>query len=236
MSSEVSSQVEMNTGNKPEVVDLFPIPLVIEPIPVDKEELEFAILYLSNQENLYMNSDKNYSSKDSYILNLMPKLNKQIENSLSLYIPNILGENSNLKITQSWLNFNPPGTSHHHHYHPNSIISGIVYLQNDDDTGNIEFHRPASQIRPILDDVKNWNKYNFHFVYFTPKVNNMFLFPSSLYHKVTDNKSTINRISLSFNTFYQGVIGSRNSLQELDLRGENGLLTHPKKGKVAKKR
>ena len=166
----------------------------------------------------------------------MPKLKAQIEKSIKLFVFNILGEEEELKITQSWINCNPPNTGHHLHSHPNSIISGVLYIQTDENTGNIQFHQPAYLYRSMHGDIKNWGKHNYRHVYFTPTSGDLFLFPSTLHHDVVENKSSINRVSLSFNTFYQGVFGSERNLMQVDLRSENGLLTHPKKGKVAKKR
>ena len=43
------------------------------------------------------------------------------------------------------------------------------------------------------------------------------MFPSSTTHKVEVKKGSNTRISLSFNTFYKGTIGSNKSLTELIL-------------------
>ena len=38
-----------------------------------------------------------------------------------------------LKITQSWINFTKKGEYHHPHAHPNSLISGVFYVEADKD-------------------------------------------------------------------------------------------------------
>ena len=43
------------------------------------------------------------------------------------------------------------------------------------------------------------------------------MFPSSLIHQVDIKKGTNTRTSLSFNTFYRGVVGSNVTLTELIL-------------------
>ena len=131
---------------------------------------------------------------------------------------NFFGETANVQVTQSWLNYNLPGTSHHKHSHSNSIVSGVVYFQTDENTGNLNLYRPGSQSRQLHDEVTNWNSYNYEYVYFVPKVGNIFLFPSTLPHSVEENKSTISRISLSFNTFYKGTFGSEVRLTQVPLR------------------
>jgi hypothetical protein len=201
-----------------QVVDLFPTPLVIEELNFDPSEFKFAINYLSVKSNLYENKNKNYNSIDTYILNSMPILKSKIETSIASYMHNLLGEISDIQITQSWLNYNPPGTSHHKHSHANSILSGVVYLQTDENTGNLNLYRFENHPRQIYSEVTNWNTYNYEYVYFPPKVGNMFLFPSTLSHSVEENKSTISRISLSFNTFYSGTFGSKVKLSQVTLR------------------
>jgi uncharacterized protein (TIGR02466 family) len=200
------------------VVDLFPIPLVVEELIFDPSEFDFVIDYLSIDSNLLKNKNNNYNSAETYILNHMPILKSQIEASITSYMHNLFGETSNIRVTQSWLNFNPTGTSHHKHLHSNSVISGVVYFQTDENTGNLNLYRPENQSRRLYDEVTNWNVYNYEFVYFSPKVGNMFLFPSTLSHSVEENKSTIARISLSFNTFYSETFGSNVNLTQVTLR------------------
>jgi len=43
----------------------------------------------------------------------------------------------------------------------------------------------------------------------------LFIFPSPLYHSVSIKTDNIERISLSFNTFFKGRIGTEKDLTEL---------------------
>jgi hypothetical protein len=201
-----------------QVVDLFPIPLVIEESKFDQSEFNFVINYLSVESNLHENKNKNFNSVDTYILQHMPILREKIETLLKNYMYNFFGETADIQVTQSWLNYNLPGTSHHKHSHSNSIVSGVVYFQTDENTGNLNLYRPVSQSRQLHDEVTNWNSYNYEYVYFVPRIGNIFLFPSTLPHSVEENKSTISRISLSFNTFYKGTFGSEVRLTQVPLR------------------
>jgi len=201
-----------------QVIDLFPMPLVVEELNFTQSEFDFAINYLSVESNLHENKNNNFNSVDTYILNHMPILKSHIEASITSYMHNLFGEISKIQVTQSWLNYNPTGTSHHKHSHSNSVISGVIYFQTDENTGNLNLYRPDNQLRQLYDEVTNWNVYNYEFVYFAPKVGNMFLFPSTLLHSVEENKSTISRISLSFNTFYSGTFGSDIKLTQVTLR------------------
>jgi uncharacterized protein (TIGR02466 family) len=189
------------------IVDLFPIPFVIEELTIDKSESDFVINYLSDEKNLSKNKN-NYSGTDTYILEYMPKLKGQIDISIENYVSKFLGETADVKITQSWLNYNPPGTFHHKHKHANSIVSGVVYLQADEKTGSLNMYRPENQKRQIHNEIETWNPYNYEYMFFTPKFGDMFLFPGTVYHDTEVNRSTISKISLGFNTFYSGSFGS----------------------------
>jgi len=200
------------------IVDLFPTPLVIEQLEIDQEDQLVLSEYAAISDNFNLNQNQNYVSKDTYLLEKTPKFKEKIEVILKDYVYNVLGENESLRVTQSWINFNPPGTSHHKHTHSNSIVSGVIYLQCDNKSGHFEVHRPAVQNRQVHGEVVNWQQYSYNYVFFTPKIGEMFLFPSTLPHSVDENKSTISRISLSFNTFYNGTFGSDIKLNQLTLR------------------
>ena len=122
-----------------------------------------------------------------------------------------------LFITQSWINCNPPGTSHHKHSHTNSILSGVIYLQTDNKTGDINFYRPGIHDAIISHTVSKFEKYNCEFFHFQPKNDQLFLFPSNLVHSVNPNNSIQDRISLSFNTFYADSFGSELNKSRVDI-------------------
>ena len=63
-------------------------------------------------------------------------------------------------------------------------LSGVVYLKVPKNSGKILFYNP----------------FNVNIQYcFTPKENEIFLFPSVLYHSVEPNLSQEDRISIAFN-------------------------------------
>ncbi len=42
-------------------------------------------------------------------------------------------------ITQSWLNYTETNQYHHKHQHPNSLVSGVFYINCDDKFDKIKF-------------------------------------------------------------------------------------------------
>lgn len=112
-----------------------------------------------------------------------------------------------LKVTSMWSIINPPGNGNRAHCHPNSLWSGVYYVQAPENSGNIEFIDPRTALvmnQPKYEAKKKrhrdcWTKVNFK-----PVAGRMFVFPAWLYHGVASNVSKEtgragNRIIISFN-------------------------------------
>lgn len=132
------------------------------------------------------------------------------------YVTNIIAPQSkfNLYITQSWINFNKKGDSHHQHYHANSILSGVLYLHAIE-SDLISFHTPMrSQIHIV--NKPNW--WNMKRIGVPIQTGDVILFQSNLEHGVEQIISDDHvRVSLSFNTWFKGELGSENGLTKLAL-------------------
>jgi hypothetical protein len=203
------------------IINLFPIAVLSSPIIMDQSIVNKIIDLCSSDKNSSewrKNVYSNYIYRDTFIFNSLfneTNIPEQIQKCIDEYTLNILGEKATLKVTQSWINVNPPKTNHHPHTHPNSILSGVLYIQTNDKCGNINIHRPHLYNRIIRNKIENYNEYNFERVWFTPNPCELLIFPSFLQHNVEENMSDIDRISISFNTFYRGNIGSEEDLTYL---------------------
>jgi uncharacterized protein (TIGR02466 family) len=104
-----------------------------------------------------------------------------------------------IEITTCWAIVNGKMASNSVHNHPNSILSGVYYLQAPENCGGIFFSdpRPASQM--LIPPVEEFNLWTFPKVSYKPHAGTMLLFPSWLLHGVEMNMSEELRISLSFN-------------------------------------
>lgn len=204
--------------------NLFPIPVYMTNIDREfrKEELD---VIENEKNNLHQNGNSavnnlNYISNNNYILN-KPEFNKIksfITNHCKNYLHKIISPSNEVElcITQSWLNYTKENEFHHSHSHPNSIISGVLYIDADEENDNIEFTNPniPQQIRPEIKEYNIWNSYSW---WLPVKTGQLLIFPSSLIHQVKVKKGLNTRISLAFNTFYKGTIGSNHNLTELIL-------------------
>jgi len=117
-----------------------------------------------------------------------------------------------LRFTQSWANYTEPGQYHHKHEHPNSFLSGVLYINADPTKDKIYFYKNGYQ--QIKLPTENFNLYNSDSWWFEVATCDLLLFPSSLTHMVETTKSDQTRISISFNTFPKGYVGG-----DLDLTG-----------------
>jgi len=184
--------------------------------PFTKQELEFV----DNQKNNVRPNEGNTSSKDNYILNRkeFKNIKKFLDQCCKDYLERIICPKNNIElyITQSWLNYTEENQYHHKHQHPNSVISGVLYLDIDKEHDKIIFTNPEDykQIKPVIDQYNIWNSDTW---WFPLETGQLIMFPSSTIHEVDTKKGTNTRTSLAFNTFYKGTIGSNNILTELIL-------------------
>ena len=202
------------------IQNLFPTPIYITNIdrPFTKQELQFV----NEQKKICNNNQGNINTKDNYILNR--KQFKNIKNFLDKhckeYLETIICPKNNIElyITQSWLNYTETNQYHHKHEHPNSIVSGVLYFYSDIKNDKILFTtgKGYEQIKPEIDKTK-FNLWNSGTWWFPVETGNLFMFPSSTTHQVETKKGNNTRISLAFNTFYKGTIGSNSDLTELIL-------------------
>lgn len=192
------------------------------PTPVAKFELgrEFTpeeIAFVTEQET--HKNIGNSTSKNRYVLrdDAFKNILNFIQLSVSEYIETIYAptETLSVNVTQSWLNYTKPGEFHHKHSHANSFISGVLYLKAAKERDRIYFYR--DKYEQIKLNTNNFNLYNSESWWFEVTTGEMLLFPSSLQHMVETVKNE-ERISLSFNTFPFGSIGSEDNITALYLR------------------
>ena len=118
-------------------------------------------------------------------------------------------------ITQSWINYLQPGMSIHSHMHTNSLISGVLYIQAKPELDKIDFYRlSTAQIFVSYDQV---NIYNALSMSYNVNVGDLILFPSTLVHGVRPTTGAHIRISLAFNAFVRGELGTEEELTSLTI-------------------
>ena len=188
-----------------------------------RDTLDWSLI---NHEFNSLTFKPNVNNRISTTMNLLDKdvfvdakliLESEVKNYLNLSFG--LSElYSDIHITNSWGTLTEPGQSHHDHLHPFSVVSGVMFLDNNPDNLNlfIEGHMPQipyfisknksyAGLEHLLTDTghdpaQNRNLQN-HLV--------LFLSNSSHFVQPTRTDGPLRR-TLSFNTFWKGVTGMKN--------------------------
>ena len=202
--------------------NLFSIPMMsFHYGEISEDEFNTFDRYLNNVvENKF-----NYTSKENYFLDKeLPLLRRFFEKSINTYSKKVLGvdtQDLNYRITQSWINICSPNASHHQHTHPNSFISGVFYIKVNSGSDKITFINEFMQKKEIkIEKGVEFNSFNAsewsHYV----RRGELILFPSYLTHYVPPVEGESDRISLSFNVFPYGILGSEENLTHLRLAND----------------
>jgi uncharacterized protein (TIGR02466 family) len=155
-------------------------------------------------------SNNRYVFKDEALANLSAFAESCVEQYFTeVYAPK---HDVKLRITQSWLNYTKEGQFHHKHAHPNSLISGVLYLKADETKDKIYFFK--DNYEQIKLTTEKFNLFNSTSWWIPVAAGDLVLFPSSLTHMVETVQGD-ERISLAFNTFPVGYVGEENQLTAL---------------------
>jgi len=181
---------------------LFSQPLYEGRIDIDSVNLD-NIVWAENYSNFISTSTDVLEMPEFSILK------KQVMLSLQDYFYDVLSvkKQTEIYITESWLNKSIRDQMHHRHWHPNSVYSGIVILQADKDTGLLNFI--TGQYQTLEYEIETPNLFNAKSMTFCPDPGTILIFPSNVEHLVTPNASDLPRISLSFNTFIRGIVNNQ---------------------------
>jgi len=98
-----------------------------------------------------------------------------------------------LKLDSLWVNILKGIGGHSGHIHPQSIVSGTIYVRVPEGAGGLKLEDPRLPLMmaaPSRPDT---------FVYVEPEVGSVFLWESWLRHEVMPNAAKQDRISISFN-------------------------------------
>lgn len=194
---------------------IFPTPVMFDQFPraFTEEEMNFV-------NNLEQRPNQgNTTSVDNYVLRHeeLSDINKFIQDGLDKFLKQVYAPRHDVKlyVTQSWFNYTESGQYHHKHEHPNSFVSGVLYMNADVDKDKIFFYRNGYQQLKLPTDT--YNPFNSESWYFTVGTGGMTLFPSGLTHMVETVEAEGTRISLAFNTFFDGYVGEEKDLTGLRL-------------------
>lgn len=184
-------------------------------IDFDQINQEFDKLHWKENVNNKISEEMDFLDKDSF-----SKSQSMIVEVCKNYLNRSLNLETfydDLRITNSWGNITDPGHAHHDHVHPFSVVSGVIYLDDNPTNLNLYVEAYMSDIPYFISKNKSYVslKNLFQDAGIDPATcnnlkNHMVLFLSNCAHFVerTDEQSQPRR-SISFNTFWKGLTGVR---------------------------
>ena len=191
--------------NKPNL--LFPTPVWTIQLENYKSVNELMYRYIKTQQEndeigINKSNVKGWHSQD-FDLN-----NNDIQKFINFILPGIEQVISDMdwekskqtaKINNMWAIINTGGSGNLRHQHGNSTISGAYYVRAPVNSGDIVFYDPRPAPVYSHPNVVNANLLNAQVNGISPKEGALVLFPSYLDHSVNENKSSEERIVISFN-------------------------------------
>lgn len=150
---------------------------------------------------------------------LFQKSNSYYRESLFTWINKCLADLSskefintiNLVVTECWLTRSKKFEKHHRHTHPNSIISGILYLDNSTNGTDFYITNPWAFTESVVAITTTSKKK----VTIPAEKGKLILFPSNIEHETKTNMNET-RHTLAFNTFLTGTIGNPTTLLSIN--------------------
>lgn len=173
--------------------------------PVFKKWFDIDIINISDLE--WYANESNVTSRDANVLDnpKYEKLKEIVTEMSRSYFYNLLGVDPSVElyITSSWFNKTTQGQSHQKHFHPNSVLSGILYIDGDNFITAFE-SEPLSD----FDFDKQPNMWNSNQCYLEFIKGDCVVFKSNTQHFVPEYRGSTPRITLSWNTFVRGNIST----------------------------
>ena len=198
------------------ILQLFPISIYMAEVTFS-DELLAHLKGLDQQKIIYNSTYNGDVTTDKQVLNhdICAPLKEQVQAGLDEFLLRYykIKFDGNFFVHRSWVLRHRPEHWSQAHSHPNSILSGVLYLDVPTDSGQIQFYKPENYHNWINTDtlrfmVNEWHEYNCDAWSIPPKAGQLFIFPSHLKHSVYINETKESRWSLAFDCFLEGLLDS----------------------------
>ena len=152
-------------------------------------------------------TNMSYISTSIHVLddNKFKFLKDKLMKELYLYTSDVMKYPNEFEINTSWFTMSTKGQSSKFHNHSNCMMSGVLYLQTSENSGNIIFENFNNERYSL--DIKEYNVFNSPRWSLKPEDGQLVIFPSEVHHKIAENKSDTTRYSLAFNLIPTGLLG-----------------------------
>ena len=196
--------------NEEDTVELlFPVPFYKSNIEIKKSELDFI-----KKQKFTRNYNAFIVEKNVLACEEMKDMVGIITEKVKTFFYEICGMSDIVEpeLVNSWVNLHQKGDWAQTHNHYNSIITGVLYLDVNENSGDFNVYRESHFFGPQLYfEKREENRMNAEKVSFRPKNGDLYLFPAHIKHDVSSNNSDLKRLSLAFNYMMRGIIKSEYS-------------------------
>jgi len=164
--------------------------------------IEWIENYANITEGVTISNRGGWQSPSNFYL--LDSFSPYLDYILTYTLSSLKFYNLDFKLANMWININKCGDYNTSHCHPNSIISGVLWIKCPQNCGSLVFSSPNQfsehkLFESIDNNIKDNINYYDSFMFRNPREGTLVLFPSHLYHEVEPNQSNENRISIAFN-------------------------------------
>lgn len=201
-------------SNHARVMQLFAVPVYVGALSSVTEDIK---TFCQQQIFEEMYSGTGSYTSNNYFLNLpeMQVVKEEIDSHVETYTRQVLkiDKCQQFYMTTSWVLRHDKNNYAVSHGHTNSLISGVFYLNQHDEFGDLVFEKNFDNLFPKTLEMTytEFNPINSGKWSLSPSTNMIVLFPSNLNHSVTKNMSDESRYSVAFNYFAKGEFGRKES-------------------------
>ena len=195
------------------VTPLFSVPVFNTFIKILDDEKQFirTLEYerVKPNDNGWINKQNTYLLNDEHLTNLKD----EIQRVVNIYYHDVLHVEDYIDfyITNSWAIKHDSGDYAQTHYHKNSLVSGVAYIDVDENSGDFNLFGPEEYYNIFPNafsfDYKKTDMTNSSKWKMRPVENMVILFPSNVKHSVDKSQSNKSRYCIAFNTYVKGTFG-----------------------------
>ena len=161
-------------------------------------------------------TNKSLISNRVYVLeeNRFKFLKDKIMKEIDLFTSDAMQYPNKFEITTSWFTMSTKGQASNYHNHLNCMFSAVLYLQTNENSGDIAFQNYNNERYSL--HTKEWNIFNSPIWRLKPVDGLLLIFPAEVHHAIEENKSDTTRYSLSFDVIPTGEEDSKLHYQMRD--------------------
>jgi uncharacterized protein (TIGR02466 family) len=104
-----------------------------------------------------------------------------------------------LTLQECWLNINGKHSKNRRHSHGNALLSGVVYIDVPENSGNIRFYRQLNNSYYYRSYYSGDSEFVHEYISYKPVNKKAIIFQSYLEHDVEENLTDKQRYSIAFN-------------------------------------